>query len=109
MREAHVIEYNGAMVAQSAKKTTKRATKRTPSKKRATTGKTRKASTTRTRQTHRSQPTQSKAKAKTKVKAAPAPTRVDYYPNRMTVAISALAGTLLVLMALIAVLGSHGR
>lgn len=32
--------------------------------------------------------------------------KVDYYPNRMTVAISALAGTLLVLLALIAVLGS---
>ena len=34
-------------------------------------------------------------------------TRVDYYPNRMTVAISALAGTMIVLLALIAVLGSR--
>lgn len=33
--------------------------------------------------------------------------KVDYYPNRMTVAVSALAGTLLVLLALIAVLGSQ--
>lgn len=33
--------------------------------------------------------------------------KVDYYPNRMTVAVSALAGTLLVLFALIAVLGSR--
>ncbi len=33
---------------------------------------------------------------------------VDFYPNRMTVAVSALAGTLLVLLALIAVLGSKG-
>ncbi len=31
--------------------------------------------------------------------------KVDYYPNRMTVAISALAGTLIVLFSLIAVLG----
>jgi hypothetical protein len=31
--------------------------------------------------------------------------KVDYYPNRMTLAISALAGTLIVLLALIAVLG----
>lgn len=34
--------------------------------------------------------------------------RVDIYPNRMTVAISALAGTLLVLITIIAVLGSRG-
>lgn len=33
--------------------------------------------------------------------------KVDYYPNRMTVAVSALAGTLLVLFALIAVLGTQ--
>lgn len=33
--------------------------------------------------------------------------KVDYYPNRMTVAVSALAGTLIVLFALIAVLGSQ--
>jgi len=31
--------------------------------------------------------------------------KVDYYPNRMTVAVSALAGTVLVLVTLIAVLG----
>lgn len=31
--------------------------------------------------------------------------KVDYYPNRMTLAISVLAGTLIVLLALIAVLG----
>lgn len=34
--------------------------------------------------------------------------KVDIYPNRMTVAISALAGTLLVLVTIIAVLGSRG-
>lgn len=33
--------------------------------------------------------------------------RVDYYPNRMTVAVSALAGTVLVLLAVITVLGSR--
>lgn len=33
---------------------------------------------------------------------------VDFYPNRMTVAVSALAGTLLVLLAIIAVLGVKG-
>lgn len=33
---------------------------------------------------------------------------VDYYPNRMTLAVSVLAGTLLVLLAIIAVLGSNG-
>ncbi|NCU37896.1 hypothetical protein EOL96_02455 [Candidatus Saccharibacteria bacterium] len=38
---------------------------------------------------------------------ATTPAKVDYYPNRMTVAISALAGTLLVLLALIAVLGAQ--
>lgn len=35
----------------------------------------------------------------------PVSTTVDYYPNRMTVAISVLAGTVIVLFALIAVLG----
>lgn len=35
------------------------------------------------------------------------PAKVDYYPNRMTVAVSALAGTLIVLLALIAVLGAR--
>lgn len=39
--------------------------------------------------------------------STPVSNKVDYYPNRMTVAISALAGTLLVLFALIAVLGSQ--
>lgn len=33
--------------------------------------------------------------------------KVDIYPNRMTLAISALAGTLIVLLALIAVLGQR--
>lgn len=33
--------------------------------------------------------------------------KVDYYPNRMTVAVSALAGTMLVLLAIIAVLGTR--
>lgn len=31
--------------------------------------------------------------------------KVDYYPNRMTLAVSVLAGTMLVLITLIAVLG----
>lgn len=34
-------------------------------------------------------------------------TKVDYYPNRMTVAVSALAGSVLVLFALIAVYGAY--
>ena len=34
--------------------------------------------------------------------------KVDYYPNRMTVAVSVLAGTILVLVTAIAVLGSRG-
>lgn len=34
--------------------------------------------------------------------------KVDIYPNRMTLAISALAGTLLVLITIISVLGSRG-
>ena len=34
--------------------------------------------------------------------------KVDIYPNRMTVAISALAGTVLMLVTIIAVLGSRG-
>ncbi len=38
---------------------------------------------------------------------ASGPKKVDYYPNRMTLAVSALAGTLLVLLALITVLGSQ--
>lgn len=33
--------------------------------------------------------------------------KVDYYPNRMTLAVSVLAGTLLVLVTLIAVLGAQ--
>ena len=44
------------------------------------------------------------APRKAKVAAS---TKVDYYPNRMTVAVSALAGTLLVLFAIIAVLGAN--
>ena len=39
-------------------------------------------------------------------KKAPESHKVDYYPNRMTVAVSALAGSVLVLFAVIAVLGS---
>lgn len=48
-----------------------------------------------------------KAKAPARKTAAKAPVsqKVDYYPNRMTVAVAALAGTLLVLISLIAVLG----
>ena len=34
--------------------------------------------------------------------------KVDIYPNRMTVAISALAGTVLLLVTIIAALGSRG-
>lgn len=47
----------------------------------------------------------SKKRSTAKKQTATAPQKVDYYPNRMTLAISALAGTLLVLIALIAVLG----
>jgi hypothetical protein len=38
-------------------------------------------------------------------KSAAASSKVDYYPNRMTLAIAVLAGTLLVLISLITVLG----
>lgn len=48
-----------------------------------------------------------KTSTKRVVVKAPVSQKVDYYPNRMTVAISALAGTLLVLFALIAVLGAQ--
>lgn len=56
--------------------------------------------------------TKAKAKVTTaarKVEAVSRPKsqKVDYYPNRMTVAVSALAGTILVLVAVIAVLGSR--
>ena len=51
--------------------------------------------------------TKSAPKKRAVKKAAVASTKVDYYPNRMTVAVSALAGTILVLFALIAVLGSQ--
>lgn len=62
--------------------------------------------------TSKKKPTKQATKAKTtkqpvaKKRTTPQSTKVDYYPNRMTVAISALAGTLLVLFALIAVLNS---
>lgn len=46
-----------------------------------------------------------KKRSAAKKQVASAPQKVDYYPNRMTLAISALAGTLIVLLALIAVLG----
>ena len=48
-----------------------------------------------------------KSKAVKKTAKVSRANKVDYYPNRMTVAVSALAGTLLVLFALIAVLGSR--
>ncbi len=51
--------------------------------------------------------TKSTAAKRAPRKNAAVSTKVDYYPNRMTVAVSALAGTLLVLFALIAVLGSR--
>lgn len=47
-------------------------------------------------------------RAATKKRAVvPASHKVDFYPNRMTVAVSALAGSVLVLVTLIAVLGSR--
>jgi len=46
-----------------------------------------------------------KKRTTAKKQAAATPQKVDYYPNRMALAISALAGTLIVLLALIAVLG----
>ena len=52
-------------------------------------------------------PTTTKKKPTTSRAAKPTNT-VDYYPNRMTVAVSALAGTILVLVAVIAVLGARG-
>lgn len=48
-----------------------------------------------------------KATKHSTTKKAAAPQKVDYYPNRMTLAVSALAGTLIVLLALIAVLGAR--
>ena len=54
--------------------------------------------------------TSKKSPAKKRVvKRAVKSTKVDYYPNRMTVAISALAGTLLMLITLISVLGATGK
>lgn len=61
-------------------------------------------------------PTSAVKKAAPKKKSAPkkavkkspvAVQKVDYYPNRMTLAVSVLAGTLLVLVTLIAVLGAQ--
>lgn len=46
-----------------------------------------------------------KKRTPAKKQAVSVPDKVDYYPNRMTLAVSALAGTLIVLLALIAVLG----
>lgn len=51
--------------------------------------------------------TKSAPKKSATKKAVATSNKVDYYPNRMTVAVSALAGTILVLFALIAVLGSQ--
>lgn len=51
--------------------------------------------------------TKSAAVKTVKKPVAQAPTKVDIYPNRMTLAISALAGTMIVLLSLIAVLGSQ--
>ena len=72
----------------------------------ATKAKTRKKSTA-TRTT--TEVTKKTAAKRTTAKRAAAvrSDRVDYYPNRMTVAISALAGTLLVLLAIISVLGAQ--
>jgi len=50
-------------------------------------------------------PTPKKRAAANKKQSVSVSQKVDYYPNRMTLAISALAGTLIVLLALIAVLG----
>lgn len=44
----------------------------------------------------------------TKAKKAPKVQKVDIYPNRMTVAVSALAGTVLLLVTIIAALGARG-
>ncbi len=43
-----------------------------------------------------------------KVKNAPDAQKVDIYPNRMTVAVSALAGTVLLLVTIIAAFGARG-
>jgi len=66
----------------------------TPKKKKTTTTAAKKASP------------KTKAAPKKVVKKSPVTAqKVDYYPNRMTLAVSVLAGTLLVLVTLIAVLG----
>lgn len=49
--------------------------------------------------------TRKKSTAATKAKKVQ---KVDIYPNRMTVAVSALAGTVLLLVTIIAALGSRG-
>lgn len=79
----------------ATKATTKKTVKKAPAAKAAATKKPKK---------------QARAVAKKKPTAARATVsnKVDYYPNRMTVAVSALAGTILVLVAVIAVLGSRG-
>lgn len=64
-----------------------------------------KKTTTRTTKTTVKKPT---AKSKrTVAPKSPRTDKVDYYPNRMTVGVSVLAGTVLVLMAVIAVFGSR--
>lgn len=65
------------------------------------------STTTKKKTTARTTKAVKKTAVKRTAKTAPVSTKVDYYPNRMTVAVSALAGTLLVLFALIAVLGAQ--
>ncbi|MGB4762800.1 MAG: hypothetical protein WBP12_05605 [Candidatus Saccharimonas sp.] len=87
--EARIIRL---MVQKTTKASTKKTLTKKPAKKSVSKNPSKIATTSR------------KASAPTRPKTQ----KVDYYPNRMTVAASALAGTILVLVAIIAVLGSRG-
>jgi len=68
-----------------------------------------KKSSTKTKKTATATTTKAAAKRSPAKKhiTSPVSQKVDYYPNRMTVAVSALAGSILVLVTLIAVIGSR--
>ena len=59
-----------------------------------------------TKKTTTKTPTKAKATKKIAKKVVKKSDKVDYYPNRMTFAVSALAATILVLISLITVLNT---
>ncbi len=78
-----LLNYNASMATKQSTKKTSTKTKKAPSQ----------------------APSKVASKRVPAKKPATMTQKVDYYPNRMTVAISALAGSILVLVTLIAVLG----